>query len=119
MKKQTRGGAKKRAIRAANIDETLLDGLRNPSEAVAYLQAASEVEGPDRIPLLLRALRDIFKARGVAKVTGESETKRRNFYRIFSETGNPSIKTMDEALSKVGLKLTVVQMESSRDTARR
>jgi len=91
--------------RATTYQEDLIEALKDPREAAAYLNAAMEED--DRAVFLL-ALRNVAEAHGgLASVAGKARLNRENLYRILSEKGNPEIKSLLSLLRSMGLKLTV------------
>lgn len=88
----------------ASYKEGLLESLKNPLEAVAYLNAALE-DGSQEIFLL--ALRDVTEAFGMSEVARESALNRENLYRMLSAQGNPQLSSLNALLRSIGLRLTV------------
>lgn len=87
-------------------DKALIQELRDdPEFAAAYLRAA--VEDSDEPKVLLLALRQIAKARGVAKVAKAAGVERESLYRALSKKGNPRLSTLMAVTKAFGLKLTV------------
>jgi probable addiction module antidote protein len=86
--------------------EGLLERLKDPQEAAAYLDAALE-EGDTEVFLL--ALRDVAEARlgGIAGLAQQSGLNRETLYRTLSEQGNPELTSLDKLLHAVGLRLAV------------
>ncbi|MDD2499545.1 MAG: putative addiction module antidote protein [Geobacter sp.] len=87
----------------------LIETLKDPSEAAAYLNAALE-EG-DKETFLL-ALRNIAEANGGMKAVAEkAHLNRESLYRTLSRRGNPEIRTLFNLLHGVGLRLNVTPEE--------
>jgi probable addiction module antidote protein len=86
--------------------EGLLERLKDPQEAAAYLDAALE-EGDTEVFLL--ALRDVAEARlgGIGGLAQQSGLNRETLYRTLSEQGNPELTSLDKLLHAVGLRLAV------------
>lgn len=83
----------------------LIESLKDPQEAAAYLNAALE-EG-DRESFLL-ALRNIAEANGGMKaVADKAHLNRESLYRTLSRRGNPEVKTLFTLLHGVGLRLSI------------
>ncbi len=83
----------------------LIESLKDPREAAAYLNAAME-EGERAVFLL--ALRNIAEAHGgIAAIAEKADLNRENLYRILSRRGNPEIKSVLKILHCIGLNLTV------------
>ncbi|MBI3798236.1 MAG: putative addiction module antidote protein [Deltaproteobacteria bacterium] len=86
---------------------TLLDALKDPEEAVAYLNAALEEESEGAEELFLLALRNVAEARGIAKLAGDAALNRESLYRVLSLKGNPRLSTLGALLDALGLRLAV------------
>lgn len=88
-----------------NYQEDLIENLKNPKEAAAYLNAA--IEEGDR-ELFLLALRNIAEAKGgISTIAAKAHLNRENLYRMLSKRGNPEIKSLLTLLHAMGLELTV------------
>ncbi len=88
-----------------SYQEDLIESLKNPKEAAAYLNAA--IEEGDR-ELFLLALRNIAKAQGgISAIAEKAHLNRENLYRMLSNRGNPEIKSLMTLLRAMGLALTV------------
>jgi probable addiction module antidote protein len=93
------------AKRTTTYQEDLIEALKDPREAAAYLNAAMEED--DRAVFLL-ALRNVAAAHGGMKSIAEkARLNRENLYRMLSEKGNPEIKSVLSLLQSMGLKLTI------------
>ena len=82
----------------------LMESLKDPEEAAAYLNAALE-EGSQEVFLV--ALRDVAEARGISRIARQSKLNRENLYRILSKKGNPQLASLRSILKSVGLQLAV------------
>ncbi|OQA46600.1 MAG: hypothetical protein BWY52_00663 [Chloroflexi bacterium ADurb.Bin325] len=89
-------------------EEGLFEDLRDPKEAIAYLNAALEDED-QRVFLL--ALRDVAEARGLSQVAREAQLNRENLYRMLSPNGNPQLSSLTTLLRSLGLRLAVHRAE--------
>lgn len=95
----------KATVRTESYRENLLESLRNPDEAAAYLNACLE-DGDGRVFLL--ALRDVADARGgIRTLSRETRLNRESLYRMLSRAGNPSLGSLAAVLSACGLRLAV------------
>lgn len=92
-------------VTAESYTGQLVEALKDPVEAAAYLQAA--IEEGDREALLV-AMRHVTAAHGgmtaIAQQTGLS---RESLYRAFSRRGNPTVATLSSVLAATGLRLSV------------
>jgi probable addiction module antidote protein len=97
--------------------EGLLERLKDPQEAAAYLDAALE-EGDTEVFLL--ALRDVAEARlgGIAGLAQQSGLNRETLYRTLSEQGNPELTSLDKLLHAVGLRLAIDVDRNATETPR-
>jgi probable addiction module antidote protein len=95
---------KKRTHR--DFQELLLENLKDPQEAAAYLKAALEDED-ERIFLL--ALRDVFNARGgsIADLAQETNLNKQNLYRMLSKKGNPRLTSLVTVLHAIGFEMDI------------
>lgn len=85
--------------------DDLIEALKDPREAAAYLNAA--IEEGDRAVFLL-ALRNVAEAHGgMAAIAEKAHLNRESLYRAMSQRGNPELKTLAAVLHAVGLKLTI------------
>ncbi|MDX2427887.1 MAG: putative addiction module antidote protein [Xanthomonadales bacterium] len=84
---------------------SLIEGLRDPNEAAAYLDAA--LEAGDRVAFLL-AIRNVIDALGgMTQMARKTGLNRENLYRVLSEQGNPELNSLEKLLKGVGLRLAV------------
>jgi probable addiction module antidote protein len=91
-------------------EEWLLERLKNPAEAAAYLDAA--IEDGDQAVLML-ALRQVAQAHGgVAEIARRSKLTREATYRMPSKTGNPELRSFNAILAATGLRLSVQPVDA-------
>jgi len=81
------------------------DYLKSDDDMVAYLQACLE-EAPDDPTLMVAALGDIARARGMVQLAKETGLTREGLYKALSKDGNPSLGTVLKVLKALGLKFT-------------
>jgi probable addiction module antidote protein len=85
--------------------ESLLEALKDPIEAVEYLNVALE-EGDPTVFLL--ALRDVVDSYGgMTKLAASTALNRENLYRMLSTKGNPEFFSLLTVLNAVGFRLAV------------
>ena len=83
----------------------LIKALRDPREAVEYLNAALEDGDPE---VFLLALRDVAEAQGgVTEVAEAAKLNRENLYRMLSNRGNPELRSLDALLHALGFRLAI------------
>jgi len=87
-------------------EEVMIKKLRkDPKFAAEYLKAA--MEDSEEPQVLLIALRQIAKAKGIAKVAKKAHIERESLYRALSKKGNPRFSTIAAVTKALGLILTV------------
>ena len=92
-------------IKQTEYQKDLIEALKDPQEAAAYINAA--IEEGDRETFLL-ALRNVAEANGGMKSIAEkAHVNRESLYRTLSRRGTPEIKTLFNLLHCMGLRLTV------------
>lgn len=96
---------KKKLKRSGDYNKYLLESLRDPEEAVAYINAAIEEE--DDPEALLMALRQVAEARNISKLALKAGLNRVTIYRILAEGGNPRMVSLAALLAAMGLRLRV------------
>ncbi len=88
-----------------SYQKDLIEALKDPCEAAAYLNAA--IEEGDREVFLL-ALRNVAEANGgMGAVAAKANLSRESLYRMLSRRGNPEIKSLFNLLHTMGLRLAV------------
>lgn len=103
--KTTRRAAKKPLPPGVSHEAWLVERLKNPAEAAAYVEAA--IEDGDQ-PALMMALRHVAQAQGgIAKLARKSKLTREATYRMLSASGNPELRSLTAILDAAGLRLSV------------
>ena len=91
--------------KSKSYQKSLLESLKDPIEAVEYLNAALE-EGDPAVFLL--ALRDVVDSHGgMTKLAASTALNRENLYRMLSTKGNPEFFSLLTVLNAVGFRLAV------------
>lgn len=104
-RKPVRRASRKSAAPSLRYDDWLIERLKDPREAAAYLEAA--IEDGDQAVLML-ALRQVAQAQGgIAAVARKSKLSREATYRMLSKSGNPELKSLKAILYAAGLRLAV------------
>ena len=92
-------------IEQTSYQQDLIQSLKDPCEAAAYLNAA--IEEGDRA-LFLLALRNVAEANGgMTALAEKAQLSRESLYRMLSKRGNPEIKSLFALLNAMGLRLAV------------
>lgn len=87
-------------VKVARFDAA--DYLDSEEAIAAYLNAALE---EDDIDLLITALADIVKARGVAKIAEDAGLGRESLYKTLKPGSKPQIGTIFKLIHALGIKL--------------
>ena len=87
----------------------LLESLKDPNEAAAYLTAALEDGSPE---VFLLALRNVAEAHGMKSVAEGAQLNRVSMYRMLSDKGNPQLASVSAVLHQLGLRLAVEVSDS-------
>ena len=91
--------------KARSYKKTLIERLKDPKEAAAYLNAALE---EDDMRVFLVALRDIVEAHGgISALAKETDLNRESLYRTLSLQGNPTLMSLFLMFDALGLELQV------------
>jgi probable addiction module antidote protein len=88
----------------------VVDHLQTDEDMIAYLDAALEDGDP---ALVVAALGDIARAKGMTQVAREAGLGRESLYKSLSPTGNPEFATILKVLSALGLQLYVAPAQST------
>lgn len=103
--------------RASTYQEDLIEALKDPREAAAYLSAA--IEDGDREVFLL-ALRNVAEAQGgMAALARKAHMNRESLYRMLSSRGNPEIRSILTLLNSMKLKVRIEPEKKAVRPARR
>lgn len=94
--------------RTKNYDAALLEALRDPEEAAAYVAASLENPAdPDAEKLFLMAIRNVAIAQGMTELARKTHLSRESLYKALSENGDPKHSTLRAVLQAVGLRFAV------------
>ncbi len=87
-----------------NYEEWLLEELKDPALAVAYLNETLADEDPQ---VFLIALQDVLKAQesNITTVAKKSQMSRQNLYRMLSKNGNPQWKNLTSLFNTMGMQV--------------
>ena len=92
-------------MRLRNYRDDLLKRLANPEYAAEYL--AQVLAEQDRTAFLI-ALKDVVEAYGgVGELAGRVGLKRASLYKILSNTGNPTLATLQDVLKPLGMRISI------------
>ena len=82
----------------------LVNSLKDPDEAKAYLNASLEEEGTESF---LMALRNVVEAQGISRTAKMTGLNRVSFYKMLSKNGNPGVISLYAILRALGFFLRV------------
>lgn len=100
--------------RSRSYQDDLLQALKDPEEAAAYLSAALE-DGNEQVFLL--AVRNVVDATtGMAELANKTQLNRESLYKTLSEKGNPQLSSIRAILEGLGYRLTVGVFPLMSDT---
>jgi probable addiction module antidote protein len=91
--------------KSKSYQNSLIESLKDPTEAAEYLTAALEDGEPE---VFLLALRDVVDSYGgMGKLAASTSLNRENLYRMLSTKGNPEFFSLSTVLDAVGFRLAV------------
>lgn len=88
----------------------VVDHLETDEDISAYLDAVFEDGDP---ALIVAALGDIARAKGMTQVAADAGLGRESLYKALSPTGNPEFATILKVLSALGLQLHVSPVQTT------
>ncbi len=86
------------APRDVSFDDYMVESMKDPTQAAAYIESVIELDDP---AALLQALRHVAKAHGMAGLGDKL------LFKALNENGNPTLDTVNKVLQAVGLRLSV------------
>jgi len=96
-------------MKTKSYQDELIESLKDPAEASAYLNAALEEKDSK---LFLVALRNVAEAHGgLYSISKKAHLNRESLYRMLSKKGNPEISSLEAILEIIGLRLAVAVKE--------
>lgn len=101
----------KSPVAAASLpyEPWLIEQLKVPAEAAAYLEAV--IEYGDQAALML-ALRQVAQVQGgIAAIARRAKLTREATYKMLSEAGNPELRSLNAVLKATGLRIAVRPIE--------
>ncbi len=89
--------------------DELIQSLRDPEEAAAYLQVAfDEYQEDDNMEAFLLALRNVAQAKGgISKLATKTDLNRQSLYRTLSKSGNPKLHTLGVIIKELGFSFSI------------
>ena len=98
------------APRDVSFDDYMVESMKDPAQAAAYIEAVIDLEDP---AVLLVALRHVAKAHGMAEVARRADLGDKTLFKALSATGNPTLATVQKVLAAVGLRLSVAPLRAA------
>ena len=92
------------APRDVSFDDYMVQSMKDPVQAAAYIEAVIDLEDP---AVLLVALRHVAKAHGMVEVARRADVGDKTLFKALSATGNPTLATVHKVLAAMGLRLSV------------
>jgi probable addiction module antidote protein len=93
-------------------ESALVAGLKNPSEAAEYLNAALREDDRE---LFLLALKDIaFAYGGISALAKKTKLNRPSLHRMLSAKGNPELGSLEKLLRAFGLRISIDSVNKKR-----
>ncbi len=89
---------KTKQVKGFEVD--LMDKLRDPEFASAYIMSAIVDNDMNFLPV---ALGDVAKAHGVSKLAEETGINRRTLYKVFDKKGHPSFDLVAQIMQSLGM----------------
>ena len=118
ISKITRRAPQKRSPGAAPslpYEDWLIEQLKSPAEAAAYLETV--IEEGDQAAIML-ALRQVAQAQGgVAEIARKAKLTREATYKMLSKSGNPELRSLTAVLEAIGLRIAVKPIEKEKEAA--
>ncbi len=97
--------------KSKNYNDLLIESLKKPKEAVAYLNAALEEckdGSPESQKLLLIAFKNVALAQGgISNLATKTGLGRESLYKTLSKRGNPKLTTLTTLIGAMGFDLKI------------
>lgn len=100
--------------KAPTFEDDLMQKLRDPEFASAYISTAILENDMDFLPI---ALGDVAKAHGLSKLSENTGINRRTLYKVFDKEGNPSFGIISQIMNGLGLELEIKPKKQKRKKA--
>jgi probable addiction module antidote protein len=103
----------KKKSKAKDYQKYLIESLKEPAEAVEYLNASLE-EARETPELFLVALRNVAEAHGISRLAKKTKLNREYLYTMLSKSGNPRYQSLIKLLQAMGIRLSFEQEKHKR-----
>ena len=94
-----------------NFEADLMEKLRNPEFASAYIMSALIDNDINFLPI---ALGDVAKAHGISKLAQETGINRRTLYKVFDKKGRPSFDLVTQIMQSLGMEIQVIPKKAKK-----
>ncbi len=93
----------------------LIESLKDPDEALTYLQVALEEYNEDGdYEAFMIALRNLAEVKGgINELSKATHLNRQNLYRVLSKSGNPRLDTLSNIIHSLGFRLSVTKLDEA------
>ncbi len=98
----------------SSFESDLMEKLKDPEFASAYIQSAIIDNDLSFLPI---ALGDVARAVGMSKLSESTGVHRRTLYKIFDKEGNPSFELVSRVVESLGLEFEVRPKKTKRKKA--
>jgi len=96
---------KKTKSKAKDYQKHLIESLKDPTEAVEYLNASLD-EAAGMPELFLVALRNVAEAHGIGRLAKKTKLNREYLYTMLSKKGNPRYESLMKLLKAMEIRLS-------------
>lgn len=99
-------------MKKLTLNEVLLESLKDPLEAAAYLDVALEEKDIDTF---LHALKTVAEAQGgMTAIARKTNLNRAGLYKMFTSEGNPSFRNITRIIGSLGYKIRFERQHTRR-----
>lgn len=98
----------------SRFEDDLMEKLRNPDFASAYIMSAIVDNDMNFLPV---ALGDVAKAHGISKLADKTGINRRTLYKVFDKNGHPSFDLVTQIMQSLGMEIQVKPRKSKKAKA--
>ena len=78
--------------------------LESEQDIAGYLAEAFET---NELAVIRKAMANVAKARNMTQIAAQMGISRRGLYKMFSDTGNPELATVQKFLDVIGVKMSI------------
>src|SRR6266853_6560708 len=98
-------------VAAPNLpyEDWLIEQLKDPAEAAAYLETV--IEEGDQASIMLASRQAARAQGGVAEIARKAKLTREATYKMLSKSGNPELRSLTAVLEATGLRIAVKPIE--------